>query len=170
MHLHSHVLVFYSPFASLISICDVTWHHDDMLGCHYITPKARVLCLAQRRSVVQYWVLYHWGDEQCSSNIPYTHIHTDGTDSVTSNTDHDAGGNNLFHQSDGLCWQKQLLRQSTVGCKKLDPLFFLNNSLNIQHRTLKSPAMCFYWAVRHFNFFDLFALLSTLTYLERYRS
>ncbi len=33
---------------------------------------------------------------------------------------------------------------TTVGCEKLDPLFFLNNSLNIQRRTLKPPAMCFY--------------------------
>ncbi len=33
---------------------------------------------------------------------------------------------------------------TTVGCKKLDPHFFLNNSLNIQRRTLKPPAMCFY--------------------------
>ncbi len=31
----------------------------------------------------------------------------------------------------------------TVGCEKLDPLFFLNNSLNIQHRTPKPPRMCF---------------------------
>ncbi len=58
----------------------------------------------------------------------------------------------------------------TVGYKKLDPLFFLNNLLNIQRRTPKPPAMCFYWAVRHFNFLDLFALLSTLTYLERCES
>ncbi len=30
----------------------------------------------------------------------------------------------------------------TVGCEKLDPLFFLNNSLNIQHRTPEPPGMC----------------------------
>ena len=30
-----------------------------------------------------------------------------------------------------------------VACEKLDPPFFLNNWLNIHHRTLK-PAVCFY--------------------------
>ncbi len=59
---------------------------------------------------------------------------------------------------------------TTVACKKLDPLFFLNNSLNIHHRTPKPLAMGFYWPVWHFNFFDLFALFSTLTYLERHGS
>ncbi len=32
----------------------------------------------------------------------------------------------------------------TVACRKLDPLFFLNSSLNIQCRTVKPSAMCFY--------------------------
>ena len=35
--------------------------------------------------------------------------------------------------------------------KKSDPLFFLNNSLNIQCWTLKPSAMCFYWPVWHFH-------------------
>ncbi len=34
---------------------------------------------------------------------------------------------------------------ATVGCEKLDPLIFLNNSLNFQRRTPKPSATCFYW-------------------------
>ena len=63
-----------------------------------------------------------------------------------------------------------VLRSPTVACKKLDPLFFLKNSLIIQRRTPKPLAMCFYWPVWHLNSFDLFALLSTLTYLDRHGS
>ncbi len=57
-----------------------------------------------------------------------------------------------------------------LPAKKVDPLFFLNNSLNIQFRTPKPLTMCFYWPMWHFIFFYLFALLSTLTYLERHGS
>ncbi len=81
----------------------------------------------------------------------------------------DVGEKTKVHLSVGGWYLQTLSGPSlvTVGCEKLDPLFFLNNSLNIQRRTPKPAAMCFYWAVWHFNFFDLFALMSTLTYLER---
>ena len=35
-------------------------------------------------------------------------------------------------------------KETTIGYEKLDPLLFLSNSLNIQCRTLKHLAMCFY--------------------------
>ncbi len=55
---------------------------------------------------------------------------------------------------------------STVIFFKLDNSFFLNNSRNTHRRKTKPFAMCFYSPVWHFNFFELFALLSTLAYLD----
>ncbi len=65
---------------------------------------------------------------------------------------------------------KNAIKLITVASKTLEGVFLPNNSINIHHRTLKLSAMCFYWPVWHFNFFDLFDLLSTMTYFYRHES
>ena len=54
-------------------------------------------------------------------------------------------------------YETALHTNTTVACEKLDPLFFLNNSMNNHRRTLKPSAICFYWPVGHVNFFYPFA-------------
>ncbi len=49
---------------------------------------------------------------------------------------------------------------------KLDTFFFLNNSTNTHRRPAKRKCNTFLFTCVTFQFFDLFALLSTLTYLD----
>ncbi len=49
---------------------------------------------------------------------------------------------------------------------KLDTSFFSNNSTNTHRRPTKPFVLCSYSPVWHLSFSDLFALLSTLTYLH----
>ena len=104
-----------------------------------------------------YWSTSYW---KTSYIIDFYLFFLDGSSSISKQTYHLDSCNSSARNSSRLrdCSNNNFI-YITVGCEKLDPLFFLNNLLNIQRRTLKPPAMCFYWAVRPFCTFEYLDLL-----------
>ena len=55
-----------------------------------------------------------------------------------------------MHSTQNLCFHSFFAQFS--ASETLEGVFLFNNSMDIQHTTLKPSAMCFYWPVWRFNF------------------